>query len=161
MILSILSGLGQIPEADLIKVGQGDVEPGEEVVGVLPLDLRRLYTVYRKQAELVLAKTKKRPTTRRTMGELMAHARELDFDTEGVTLLRAIFWREVQQRFGANGKSIAIRKGEEVVIMPPEVSKTPAIVEGVIIAGCDNPDCEGCKRLRSLFAPLVPRPSQN
>lgn len=144
MILDILLGLDQIPEADIVEIGKKEIGPDEEVLGVVGLRARRLYSVVRQQTKLAVAKIMELQTKVATLDDLKATAEQLELDIKRGELLKTIFWQEVWEGLGEKNKpEICIRKGWEVVADHPKRNPIMDFIDNIesIVPDCGDPNC--------------------
>ncbi len=146
MILSILSGLDQIPEADIVDVSDEEVLPGEEVKGIAGLQIRRLYTALYRQAEITRHESKELRASA-NFGDLRAKLERIKRGMNRAELLKKILWQEVREEFDIWGRDVAIKKGWQIVAIPtePEVRERVSSLRVVTIGeNCENCDDVGC-----------------
>lgn len=118
------------------KSPREDVGEFEKVVGTLPDPLKRLWTIVEKFREATLslvgnfvtmaAHEKERGEDTPLSPELEQEIRKSNFLLEKLTMMKQLFWIEVNTAFpGTIGKNAGVRKDWQVVISPPQSRVIP------------------------------------
>lgn len=145
MILQILSELGQISEADIIDVGDGEVQPGERAVGTVSLNAKRLFVAMKRRVGALTKEVEELNRATSVPADLIMKTRtRLEAEAERLKLLREIFWREIREELDLPDNGVVIRKGWKVVSLPSEppdpISEAFSALLGVM-PNCGDPDC--------------------
>ena len=143
MILDILSGLNQIPDAEIVETGQEEVGPGEEVKGVLGPRLRQLSTAISRYAKRIEAEVTGLIQAGVDLNDSRFESFELGM--KGAELLKNIFWQEVREEFNLPKERIGIRAGWKVVVDKEDEILSQlrdVIISAAISQGdCGDPNC--------------------
>lgn len=154
MILDIILGSINIPDSDVVEIGEKEVNPDEKVIGVVGQGPRKLWTVISRKLDILKPKVEKvRAYVETGTGDPLSQETiaEIDAEVMSIKLLKEIFWQEVREELSVTYSGIAIRKGWVLVA---EKSEDPLAGLGIEIvdilrgapvdlAGtdCGDPDC--------------------
>lgn len=136
----LLARIEKVSAEQIAKQEPTPVEEGEKIVGIVPLDLRKVYAYNGALVDEVNERIEKHVELHRSdhhkNGDCKKFHEEVEALREEARILNTLFWKSLRSELGLQGKSIGVRAGWRVVILSKKDEDEPRIeVVGVGISG--------------------------
>lgn len=127
----LLARIENVSAEEIAKQESSPVEEGEEIVGIVPLDLRKVYAYNGSLIDEVNKRIEKHVKLHggdhHKNGDCKKFHEEIAEVGEEIEIVKTLFWKSLQSELGLQGKSIGVRAGWKVVILSKKDEDDPRI----------------------------------